>query len=162
MRYGSGFASVTSAINTPAVGTAKIIWRTKRGVSPACTPSIRQQYASVPYAPPIRRRHSFEWFLLLIYKALDIQYIEACSSCVHTNQFPFHLCRLVLFQPSAAWITLMNNRNCMLQTCCRNKTNYVCPQKQRTIEAVENRFLLCIHNGLHVANYTEGSNFGLK
>ena len=30
---------------TPAMGTAKIIWRTKRGVSPACTPSIRQHYA---------------------------------------------------------------------------------------------------------------------
>ena len=63
MRYGSGFANVTyvgdKIVNTPAVGTAKIIWRTKRGVSPACTPSIRQQYASVPYTPPIRRRHSF-------------------------------------------------------------------------------------------------------
>ena len=29
-------------------GTAKIIWHTKRGVSPACTPSIRQQYAGTP------------------------------------------------------------------------------------------------------------------
>ena len=31
---------------TPAMGTAKIIWRTKHGVSPACTPFIRQHYAS--------------------------------------------------------------------------------------------------------------------
>ena len=41
-------------------------------------------------------------------------------------------------------------QNCMLQTCCRNKTNYICPQKQKSIKAVENRFLLGIHNGLHV------------
>ena len=34
--------------------------------------------------------------------------------------------------------------------------------KAEEIEAVENRFLLGIHNGLHVAYYTEGSNFGLK
>ena len=43
------------------------------------TPALRQQYASVPCTPPIRRRHSFECFFflivhLIIYKALDIQY----------------------------------------------------------------------------------------
>ena len=114
-------------------------------------------YCSSNYLQSVRHTIYIEAIFVIVPVVFDR---EHC--CVHTNQFPFHLCRLVLFQPSAAWITLINNRNCMLQTCCRNKTNYVCPQKQRTIEAVENRLLLGIHNGLHVAYYTEGSNFGLK
>ena len=93
------------------IRTAKIIWRTKRGVSPACTPSIRQQYASVPYTPQYVGVIVLNGFSNYLQSDRHTIYIEAIfvivpvvfkDCCVHTNQFHFHLCRLVLFQPSAA------------------------------------------------------------
>ena len=99
---------------TPAMGTAKIIWRTKRGVSPACTPSIRQHYA--PNTPQYLVRPQYVGVIVL-----NVFY---CSSRIICNQSVRHtiyieaiflivpvvftlisslpLVRLVLFQPSAA------------------------------------------------------------
>ena len=154
------------------MGTAKIIWSTKRGVSPACTPSIRQQYASVPYTPPIRRRHSILNGLYCSSNYLQSDrhtiYIEAIfvivpvvfkHCCVHTNQFPFHLCRLVLFQPSAAWITLMSNRTaCFRHAAGIRRIPFVLKSRGQS-KLLKTGFCWASTMG---SMYTEGSNFGLK
>ena len=79
---------------------------------------VRLQYASNTPQYPIRPQYVGVIVLNGFYCSSNYLqsdrhtiYIEAIfvivpvvfkDCCVHTNQFPFHLCRLVLFQPSAA------------------------------------------------------------
>ena len=79
---------------------------------------VRLQYASNTPQYPIRPQYVGvivlnDFYCSSNYLQSDRHtiYIEAIfvivpvvfkDCCVHTNQFPFHLCRLVLFQPSAA------------------------------------------------------------
>ena len=77
--------------------------------------------------------------------------------CVHTNQFPFHLCRLVLFQPSAAWITLMNNRTaCFRHAAGIRRIPFVLKRRGQS-KLLKTGFCWASTMG---SMYTEGSNFG--
>ena len=115
---------------------------------------VRLQYVS--NAPQYPIRPQFVGVIVLNGIYCSSNYLQSVRHTIYIEAI------VVIFPVVFILITLMNNRNCMVQTCCRNKTNYVCPQKQRTIGAIENRFLLGTHNGLHVVYYTEDSNFGFK